>query len=105
MRIITFSKFDEHSSPIFKSLNIIKLFDLVTLSIAIFMFKFKKKLLPSIINTLFITVNEVHIIIQDPLQSSLFICLKQEQIMGFSISDFEAQKYGIQSPKKLNYSR
>ena len=60
MRIITFSKFDEHSSPIFKSLNIIKLFDLVTLSIAIFMFKFKKKLLPSIFNTLFITVNEVH---------------------------------------------
>ena len=44
------------------------------------------------------------IIIQDP-QSSLFICLKQEQIMGFPISDFEAQKYGIQSPKKLNYSR
>ena len=36
MRIITFSKFDEHSSPIFKSLNIIKLFDLVTLNIAIF---------------------------------------------------------------------
>ena len=60
MRIITFSKFDEHSSPIIKSLNIIKLFDLVTLSIAIFMFKFKKKLLPSIFNTLFITVNEVH---------------------------------------------
>ena len=60
MRIITFSKFDEHSSPIFKSLNIIKLFDLVTLSIAIFMFKFKRKLLPSIFNTLFITVNEVH---------------------------------------------
>ena len=60
MRIITFSKFDEHSSPIFKSLNIIKLFNLVTLSTAIFMFKFKKKLLPSIFNTLFITVNEVH---------------------------------------------
>ena len=60
MHIITFSKFDEHSSPIFKSLNIIKLFDLVTLSIAIFMFKFKKKLLPSIFNTLFIRVNEVH---------------------------------------------
>ena len=30
MRIITFSKFDEHSSPIFKSLNIIKLFDFVS---------------------------------------------------------------------------
>ena len=60
MHIITFSKFDEHSSPIFKSLNITKLFDLVTLSIAIFMFKFKKNLLPSIFNTLFITGNEVH---------------------------------------------
>jgi hypothetical protein len=43
---MTFSKFDEHSSPIFKSLKIIKLCDLVTLHIAIFMFNFHHQMLP-----------------------------------------------------------
>ena len=40
MRIITFSKFDAHSSPIFKYLTIIKLPDFYVLNIAIFMHKF-----------------------------------------------------------------
>ena len=39
MRMMTFSKFREHSSPIFKRLNIVKLPDLVFLNIAVFMFK------------------------------------------------------------------
>jgi hypothetical protein len=30
MRIMTFSKYDQHSSPLFKKLKIIKLFDLIT---------------------------------------------------------------------------
>ena len=38
IRIMTFSKFNEHSSPIFKRLNIDKLPDLVTLNIAVFMY-------------------------------------------------------------------
>ena len=40
MRLITFSRFDEHSSPLFKSLEIIKFLDLVTFHLAIFMYKY-----------------------------------------------------------------
>ena len=36
VRIITFSRFDEHSNPLFKTLNIIKLFDLVSNNIAFY---------------------------------------------------------------------
>ena len=60
MKIITFSKFDEHSSPLFKHLNIIKLFDLVIFHIAIFMHKFYNHLLPSVFDKFFIPVNKVH---------------------------------------------
>ena len=60
MRIITFSKFDAHSSPIFKYLTIIKLPDLYVLNIAIFMHKFHHKKLPSAFNHYFTTVNEIH---------------------------------------------
>ena len=38
MVIITFSRFDEHSSPLLKSLEIIKFLDLVTFYLAIFMY-------------------------------------------------------------------
>ena len=43
MRIITFSKSDAHSSPIFKYLTIIKLPDLYVLNITICMHKFHHK--------------------------------------------------------------
>ena len=43
MRVMTFSKFHEHSSPIFKRLNIVKLPDLVFLNIAVFMHKFHNR--------------------------------------------------------------
>ena len=48
MRIITFSKFDDHSSPVFKKVGIIKLFDLITLQVACFMHKFHHKQLPQV---------------------------------------------------------
>ena len=47
MRTITFSNFDQHSTPLFRLLNIIKLYDLVSLHISVFMFKFHNRLLPS----------------------------------------------------------
>ena len=46
MRIITFSKFDEPSSPLFGRLKVVKLPDLVHFHIIIFMYKFNNKLLP-----------------------------------------------------------
>ena len=48
MRLITFSKFDENSSPIFKILKIIKLHDIVKFYTLIFMFKLHNQLLPSV---------------------------------------------------------
>ena len=38
VRIITFSKFDDHSSPLFKQTNILKLTDLITFHVSLFMF-------------------------------------------------------------------
>ena len=47
IRITTFSSFSDHTSPLFKDLNVIKLFDEVTFHIAVFMYIFKNKLLLS----------------------------------------------------------
>ena len=58
--MMTFFKFDEHSSPIFKLLNIIKIFYLVTLHITVFMYKFHHDLLPAAFNNYFIPVNRIY---------------------------------------------
>ena len=50
IRIITSSSFTEHSSPLFKHLNIVKLSDIITLQLAVFMYKFHNQLLPSVFN-------------------------------------------------------
>jgi len=60
VRIITFSKFDEHSAPIFKHLNFIKIFDLVILKISIFMYKYNSKLLPCAFDSFFTSIDKVH---------------------------------------------
>jgi hypothetical protein len=41
---------DELSSPLFKQLKIVKLFDLIHVQIAVFMMKFHNQLLPAIFN-------------------------------------------------------
>jgi len=60
MRVMTFSKFYEHSSPIFKHLNIVKLPDLVFLNIAVFMYKCHNRRPPSVFYTFFTQVNKRH---------------------------------------------
>ena len=60
IRIITFSSFTEHTSPIFKSLKIVKFFDIVKLITSVFMYKFYRKLLPSIFSNFFTPVRNVH---------------------------------------------
>ena len=60
IRIITFPSCFEHSSPLFKSLKLIKLQDLVKICTAVFMFKFHNSLLPSTFNSFFVPVNEIH---------------------------------------------
>ena len=60
IRIITFASFKEHSSPIFKSLKIIKFLDLVKFITAVFMYKFHKQLLPSVFSNFFTAVRSIH---------------------------------------------
>ena len=63
MRIITFSKFDASSSPLFRNLNIIniiKLRDLANLHIAIFIFKSHNRLLHFVFDKVFTPVNIIH---------------------------------------------
>ena len=61
IRVLTFSKFREHSSPIFKCLNIVKLPDLVFLNIAVFMYNFHNRRLPCVFDTFFTQVNKRYI--------------------------------------------
>jgi hypothetical protein len=58
--IITFSPFDEHSSPIFKRLRLTKLSDLITLLMTTFMYKFHNCLLPLNFNDYFSPVPQLH---------------------------------------------
>ena len=60
IRIINFSSFSDHTSPLFKDLNVIKLFDEVTFHIAVFMYKFRNQLLPSNFDVFFTSVKETH---------------------------------------------
>ena len=52
-RIITFSHWHEHTPPIFKELKLLTINDIYTLSLAMFMFRFINRLLPSIFNDYF----------------------------------------------------
>ena len=60
MVIITCAQFGSHSSPLFKSLQTTKLFDLVAFHIAIFMHKFHNQLLPATFQSYLTRVTNVH---------------------------------------------
>ena len=60
VRTMTFSSFDEHSTPLFRLLAIMKLSDLVTFHIALFMHKFHNKLIPSYFDSFFNPVLRIH---------------------------------------------
>ena len=57
---MTFTSFHENSSPIFRKLNIIKLDDLISYHIAVFMYRFNNSLLPSVFDALYSKVREIH---------------------------------------------
>ena len=59
-RIITFSDFHAHTNPLFESLKILKLEDIVFLEILKFMFDIKEKQAPEVINELFTPNASVH---------------------------------------------
>ena len=60
VRIITFSNIDSCSSPLFKSLELIKLLDIALFQIAIFMYKFHNNVLPAAFHSFFTKVTSVH---------------------------------------------
>ena len=60
VRIVTFSNRKEHTSPLFKKLNILPLSKLYEYRMLMFLFKFEKKCVPSIINNLFVRHSDVH---------------------------------------------
>ena len=60
MRTITFSQFDSPPSPLFKSLQVIKFYDLVTFYIATFMYKLHNELLPISFHSFFTRVTNIH---------------------------------------------
>ena len=53
VKIITFSSFTEHSSPLFKDLNVIKLSDIIALQLAVLVNNFHNRLLSSVFDTFF----------------------------------------------------
>ena len=60
LRTITFSPYDTPSGPLFKSLQVIKFYDLVTFHIATFMYKFHNQLLPTAFHSFFTKVTNIH---------------------------------------------
>ena len=60
MRIITCSKYNSHTSPIFKSLNILKIEDIFKINLLKFLYKFQNNLLPKYFDEIFTTVVPSH---------------------------------------------
>ena len=92
----------EHTSPLFKDLNVIKLFDEVTVHIAVFMYKFKNQLLPTNFNVFFTSIKPIIIITTQgfPLEW-LMLCPKQEQTM--ELKDIKVLRSGMLSVITLSF--
>ena len=60
IRLMTFSHYYNHSTPLFLRLRILKLEDLVYLHTSLFMYDFHENNLPSIFNNFFVSVKQRH---------------------------------------------
>ena len=60
IRVITFSDFREHSSPLFHALSIIRLVDLIFFYVAMFMYDFYAAKLPNAFKDLFKKISNGH---------------------------------------------
>lgn len=60
VRILNKAKFDAHTEPIFKELNLLKFQDIRLLQLGQFMFSFRTSTLPTKFNNLFTTNNQIH---------------------------------------------
>ena len=60
IRIMTFSKFDAHTNPIFHKLKLLKINEIIKLYIAIFMYQYVQGMLPNAFDSFFTTTNSMH---------------------------------------------
>ena len=60
IRLITSSKFNAHTSPLFESLKILKLEDIYKYCIALLMFKLHNGMLPDVFNEMFTRNTQIH---------------------------------------------
>ena len=98
IRLMTFASFHEHLSPIFRKLNIIKLNDLLSYHIAVFMYRFNNSLLPSAFDAFFSKVSEIHYYNTRSAAKQSYYLFKAtiELIMENLILDFKDQRSGTQ---------
>ena len=60
IRIITFAKFDAHTSLLFYELKLLKFSDLIFLQRAMFMFEYQQNLTPPAFANFFVPVSKIH---------------------------------------------
>ena len=60
VRLITFSDYHDHTNPLFIKLKIIKLYDLVHIFTAVFMYDYRYGILPKSFDTLFLDIKHGH---------------------------------------------
>ena len=59
-RMVSFASYDEHSSPIFRNLNLLKLQNLIHVTILLFMFDYHCNTLPDVFHNFFTQVKSKH---------------------------------------------
>jgi len=96
VRIITFSTLDSHSSPLFKSVGIIKFFDIALFQIAIVMYKFHHNVLPAPFYSFFFTkVTSVH-------YHNTRLAAKHSYYLPYARTNYGKFSIGFQAPSVWN---
>ena len=95
LRTIFFSQYDSPSSPLFKSLQIIKFYVLVTFHIATFMYKFHNQLLPTAFHSFFTRVTNIH-------KYNTRLAAKQSYYLPFVRTNYGKFNIQLQGPSIWN---
>jgi hypothetical protein len=101
VRYITMSHYRAHSSPLFKDLKLLTIYDLYKFHIGLFMFKYSLDRLPSIFNQYFIKRQDVHNRITRSEIVASSILIKVKLIFLPKVLDRQAHGSGIHSLLKL----
>ena len=88
VRIITRSKYQDHTDPLFARLGLLKLKDINKYFIGRFMYRWYQNKLPSMFQDMFIPITDIHD--YDTRQSSLLYCPKFKTELGKSRCSYRA---------------